>query len=464
MLGQRAIQERPITLLHSAQAPADIIHNVSLALGGQCHTEVVPDEVLASSIDAAYSLIDPQHDAADSVDASEYSSPNTEALIARAERDLLSTDGKADLTKLVDGLLFDAIRAGASDLHVQPQDEHVLVRMRVDGVLRDVRSLASGLAGPVISRIKVMGGMDIAERRVPQDGRASVTLGAGRTVDLRISTLPTSRGERAVVRLLDNQGKARASSLEELGMPANTRDRFLDSVMRSFGIVLVTGPTGSGKTTTLYSTLRTLAVERRGEQNIMTIEDPIEFDLSGDDMVLSQSQVNSRKGVSFASGLRHILRQDPDVVMVGEIRDAETAGIAVQASLTGHVVLSTLHTNDAASAVTRLIDLGVEPYLVTASLNAVLAQRLVRTSHAACQGTGCDDCFGTGYRGRTGVFELLTMTDDIRSAITRGCPLAEIRALATERGMRTLQQEGRRLVEEEITSETELARAVQEAL
>jgi general secretion pathway protein E len=367
-----------------------------------------------------------------------------------------------------------------------------------------MRELKPALANSVVSRIKVMGRMDIAERRVPQDGRATITIGRGstpsftplsqdddeprpptsaaRSIDLRISTLPTSYGERAVVRLLESSRGEYLSGFDTLGMPGHVRSAYLERASRASGIVLVTGPTGSGKTTTLYATLRWLASKtmagaasdvhprsrlRDCGLNIVTIEDPIEYELSTVGLSISQSQVNTRKGVTFATGLRHILRQDPDIVMVGEIRDAETARTAIQASLTGHMVLSTLHTNDAASAVTRLIDLGVEPYLVSASLAGVLAQRLVRRVHAACAGKGCSEdghggrgCFGSGFQGRTGLFELLRVTEPIRELISRTVPVSEIRAEACARGMRTLLEEGRRLISEGITTAAEIARVV----
>lgn len=308
-------------------------------------------------------------------------------------------------------------------------------------------------------------------------------------MDLRISTLPTSYGERAVIRLLDNSRGRHLGDLESLGMPEAVRSAFLERATRSSGIVLVTGPTGSGKTTTLYATLSHIAAGHadgpplagaaRGTHelrdcgfNLMTIEDPIEYELSTVGLAISQAQVNTKKGVTFATGLRHILRQDPDVIMVGEVRDAETARIAIQASLTGHLVFSTLHTSDAATAVTRLVDLGVEPYLVSASLSAVLAQRLVRRVHAACGGAGCHSltaagagdvaggCFGTGYQGRVGLFELLTVHEGVRERISRGATAAEIRAAARASGMRTLVEEGRRLIAAGLTTEAEVLRVV----
>jgi len=354
--------------------------------------------------------------------------------------------------------------------------DRTLVRYRLDGVLHTVGELPQGVTSAVISRIKVMGRMDIAERRIPQDGRASVLIGTpakssgkinadqcdtsrggggGRSVDLRISTLPTSYGERAVIRLLDNANHL--CDFEQLGMPPEVAIPYLERARRANGMILLTGPTGSGKTTTLYSTLRQIG---SSEINILTIEDPIEYELSTVGLAISQSQVNPKKGVTFATGLRHILRQDPDVVMVGEIRDGDTARIAIQSSLTGHLVFSTLHTNDSASAVTRLLDLGIEPYLVSASLSAVLAQRLVRKFHASCQGKGCIECFNTGFAGRGGLFELLVVSDALRELIASEAPLAQIRQSAKAAGLHTLKEEGDRLVSLGLTSQVEVDRVV----
>ena len=379
---------------------------------------------------------------------------SVDRLLALADRDLLNVEGKGKVVLLVDAILFEALGRGASDIHIQPLPDATIVRYRVDGVLHDVRTLAPELAVAVVSRVKVMGRMDIAERRVPQDGRATVSIGE-RPIDLRISTVPTSHGERAVLRHLDHQQQL--TEFGALGMPPRVAAPFLERARRANGIILVTGPTGSGKTTTLYATLTAIGSAR---VNIMTIEDPVEYDLSAAGLRVSQSQVNSRKGVTFATGLRHILRQDPDVVMVGEIRDAETARTAIQASLTGHLVLSTLHTNDAPSALTRLIDLGVEPYLVSASLSAVLAQRLVRRVHGACGGRGCAECLETGLRGRMGVFELLAVSDAVRALVTQGADAQRLRDAARAEGMTTLVEEGARLVGEGATTREEVDRVL----
>ncbi len=346
--------------------------------------------------------------------------------------DLLEADDDAPIIRLINALLTQAIREGASDIHLEAFEESSVVRLRVDGVLRDVLSPRREMHGALVSRIKVMSKLDIAEKRLPQDGRMSLRV-ADHPVDVRVSTLPTQHGERVVLRLLDKQS-ARLD-LEALGMPKVLLEEFEELIRKPNGILLVTGPTGSGKTTTLYSGLHRLDRKRL---NILTVEDPVEYDLDG----VGQTQMNSKIGLTFAGGLRSILRQDPDVVLVGEIRDLETAEISVQASLTGHLVLSTLHTNTAVGAVTRLVDMGVEPFLIASSLVGVLAQRLVRKLCPDCKeahtpdaseremlglsedssvqiyrAKGCASCEQVGYRGRLGIYELITMNESLRKLI-----------------------------------------------
>jgi general secretion pathway protein E len=468
-----------------------VVFNVGVRLGRPLRSLVEPDEALAAAIDQAY-----QHAAtSEALNQGLGDGPVTvvegsialEEDLARAvrdtETDLLSTQGKAPAVRLVDLVLFDALRMEASDVHVQPTRDKTLVRYRLDGALRTVRELPASLASAVVGRIKVMAGLDVAEHRSPQDGRAGVTVGGsggaqtGRRVDLRVSILPTTFGERVVIRLLDPSHSPHVLTFSALGMPPEVEKKYLEQVSRPSGIVLATGPTGSGKTTTLYTTLAWVSATNGGidantparaaaggraacELNIVTVEDPVEYDLSGSGLSVSQTQVDPKRKVSFASGLRHILRQDPDVIMVGEIRDEETARMAVQASLTGHLVLSTLHTNDAASAVTRLVDLGVEPFLVSSSLSAVLAQRLVRTIHAACRGAGCDTCLGSGLKGRTGVFELLVVDSTMRHLIGRRCSSQEIKAEALKAGMVTLHEAGRVLVAQGLSTAAEAARVI----
>ena len=435
------------------------VFNVGVRLSTRIQTQITDGESIAQLIDEVYQrhAEADDHAAHDTSDELTSGGADIDRLLAEADRDLLSTQGKGPIVKLVDALLFEALSRRASDVHIQPLDDRTLVRYRLDGVLHTARELPRTITASVVSRIKVMGRMDIAERRIPQDGRATVTIGT-RPVDLRISTLPTSYGERAVLRLLDNSQQL--CDLDQIGMPPEVATPFLDRAQRTNGIILVTGPTGCGKTTTLYSTLRRIGSD---QINIMTIEDPIEYELSTTGLAVSQSQINPRKGVTFANGLRHILRQDPDVIMVGEIRDAETARMAIQASLTGHLVFSTLHTNDAASAVTRLVDLGIEAYLVSASLSAVLAQRLVRLIHDQCHGQGCEDCLDTGFRGRTGLFELMVIDEPIRELISRGAALADLRRAAQANGLRTLREEGQRLVAAGRTTRTEAHRVVEGA-
>ncbi len=389
--------------------------------------------------------------------------------------DLLDADDDAPIIRLINALLTQALREGASDIHLEAYESRSTVRLRVDGMLRDVMEPPRALHGALVSRIKVMASLDIAEKRLPQDGRIALRI-AGRPVDVRVSTLPTGHGERVVLRLLDKrQDRLR---LEALGMDPVTLSR-LDGLIRApHGIVLVTGPTGSGKTTTLYSALARLDA---GRLNIMTVEDPIEYDLDG----ISQTHVNTKAEMSFARALRAILRQDPDVVMIGEIRDLETAQIAVQASLTGHLVLATLHTNDAIGAVTRLTDMGVEPFLLASSLLGVLGQRLVREVCPDCVGqtppdhaerallgglaldhlprpAGCARCNHSGYQGRTGIYELFAVDDRVRALIHDGAGEAALREAARANGWHGLFEDGLRWVAAGRTSLEEVMRVARD--
>jgi general secretion pathway protein E len=390
--------------------------------------------------------------------------------------DLLDAEDDAPIIKLINAMLGEAIKEGASDIHIETFEQSLSIRFRVDGVLREVLAPSRKLAPLLVSRVKVMAKLDIAEKRIPQDGRISLRIG-GRAVDVRVSTMPSSHGERVVMRLLDKN--ATRLDLHSLGMTQQNHQTFRKLIARPHGIILVTGPTGSGKSTTLYAGLQEL---NSSERNILTVEDPIEFDIDG----IGQTQVNPKVDMTFARGLRAILRQDPDVVMVGEIRDLETAQIGVQASLTGHLVLSTLHTNTAIGAVTRLRDMGVEPFLISSSLLGVLAQRLVRTLCPDCKeayeadkeqkrlfnlsekeplklyrAKGCSECSFKGYRGRTGIHELLLIDDNVQELIH-----SEAGELLIEKEIRTytpsIRDDGLEKVRQGITTLEEVMRVTKE--
>ncbi|RZL51652.1 MAG: type II secretion system protein GspE, partial [Variovorax sp.] len=377
-----------------------------------------------------------------------------------AIEDLLESSDDAPVIRMINALLTQSLREGASDIHIEPFEQTSVVRFRIDGALRDIVRPKKAIHASLISRIKIMSQLDIAEKRLPQDGRITLRVG-GKPVDVRVSTLPTGHGERAVLRLLDKE--AGRLDLSHLGMASDLLPQFDRLINQPHGIVLVTGPTGSGKTTTLYAALSRL---NAATANIMTVEDPIEYDLNG----VGQTQVNARIDMTFAKALRAILRQDPDIIMIGEIRDLETAQIAVQASLTGHLVLATLHTNDAASAVTRLLDMGIEPFLLSSSLLGVMAQRLVRKLCSQCKtfdGTtwhavGCERCGHTGYHGRVGVYELLETTDQIRAQIHNRASEADIRVAALGVGMKTMREDGERWLLDGTTTRAEIVRVTKD--
>ncbi len=439
-----------LTLWHAGTAPGSAWGEVMRKFPVRSVQQLDPP-ALAQRISAAYAQ-------GESSAATVVSEVQNDADLSRimqelpAVEDLLETSDDAPIIRMLNALLTQAARDGASDIHVEPYERHSSVRFRVDGTLREVVQPHRALHAALISRLKIMAELDIAEKRLPQDGRISLRIGT-RAVDVRVSTLPSAHGERAVLRLLDKSGSK--LSLQAVGMTGETLRRFEALITQPHGIILVTGPTGSGKTTTLYAALSRLDA---GASNIMTVEDPIEYDLPG----VGQTQVNARIDLDFAKALRAILRQDPDVIMIGEIRDHETAQIAIQASLTGHLVLATLHTNDAVSAVTRLTDMGVEPFLLSSSLLGVLAQRLVRKLCTVCHGTGCEDCGRTGYHGRTGVFELMTADETVRDLIHNRASEAQIRDSATAAGMTLMQADGERLVREGITSREELLRVTRD--
>ncbi len=397
---------------------------------------------------------------------------STVATAFSGPKDLLDLTDEAPVIRLLNSILFQAVKERASDIHIEPYEREIEVRFRVDGILYPMLTPPKVIQEALISRVKIMAGLNIAEKRLPQDGRIRVIV-AGRDVDIRVSIIPTFFGERVVLRLLDkNKGLL---TLEDMGLLPREVETMHRLLTRTSGIILVTGPTGSGKSTTLYAALNHL---NSPDKNIITIEDPIEYQLKG----VGQIQVNPKIELTFAAGLRSILRQDPDIVMVGEIRDAETAEIAMQASLTGHLVLSTLHTNDSATAVTRLMDMGIEPFMVASSLSAVLAQRLVRSLCPHCKeeytpdreypgivlppklyrAKGCDKCFNLGTLGRTGLYELLLVDSELCSMIIRQAPAGSIKEYAVSRGMRTLRDDGLAKAAAGLTSLEEVLRVTQE--
>jgi general secretion pathway protein E len=388
--------------------------------------------------------------------------------------DLMDVNHEAPIIRLVNIILTQALRKRASDIHVEPYQRSIKVRFRVDGILHEVYDLPKRIHPHIVSRIKVMASLDIAEKRLPQDGRMKIRV-AERPIDIRVSVIPMAFGERIVLRLLDKT--VSLLGLGDMGMPDKALSAFLKLIQKNGGIILVTGPTGSGKTTTLYASLNRINSK---EKNIVTIEDPIEYELKG----VGQIQVNPKTDLTFERGLRSILRHDPDIIMIGEIRDLDTVEIAVQASLTGHLVFSTLHTNDATGALTRLVDMGVEPFLIASSLQGVLAQRLVRTICPECKeryrpeeqigleyglqrdeilfrGKGCSSCMGSGFVGRTGIFELLIIDEEIRRLISTGADSVTMKEAAMERGMTSLFEDGLEKVKRGLTTLDEVLRVTQ---
>ena len=442
----------------------------------QCriHPVVVPASAILDTINKTY---DKTQGSAEAVmDDIETEALDDVAHELEEPRDLLDADDEAPIIRLVNSLLFQALKDRASDIHIEPFERELAIRFRIDGILYDILKPPPRYHPTTAARIKILAGLDIAEKRLPQDGRFRFRA-AGRDVDVRVSTVPTQFGERIVLRLLDRAGGL--LSLEELGLGGELLTELEGLIESSHGILLVTGPTGSGKTTTLYAALSRLNAATR---NIITIEDPIEYQLHG----VGQIQVNPKIDLTFASGLRSVLRQDPDVVMVGEIRDSETAEIAIQSALTGHLVFSTLHTNDSFGAITRLVDMGIEPFLVSSSVVGIMAQRLVRRLCSSCRepgmvdesargelglsidtpvfrpGPGCPDCKDTGYQGRTGIHELLVLDDETRQLVMDRADASALRRAATGRKMRLLRQDGAAKIAAGITSAEEVLRVTQE--
>ena len=466
----RVVTHRPLDV-----QPMD---DLATMMGREVEAVLAPRKEINNLINRAY-----RHKA-DGVDEALQDVKDTD-IVSIAENieeseDLLDAN-KAPVIKLVNMLLFQALKLRASDIHLQPYGDRLQVRMRIDGVLYDMESIPRRAQEAIVSRVKVMGKMDIAERRLPQDGRASIRIGDG-DVDVRISTVPVAGGERIVFRILDKTTKVYA--LDDIGLEEEAERTIRRYINYSHGVIFVTGPTGSGKTTTLYACLDAINAP---ELNILTIEDPVEYNLDG----ISQVQVNTKKGLTFASGLRSFLRQDPDVMMVGEVRDSETADIAIRAALTGHLVFSTVHTNDSASTVTRLIDIGVEPYLVSSSLLCVIAQRLLRTLCPNCKepvtpneqqrfyledlqltpdqfpdgklwiGRGCDECFRSGFAGRTAIYEVMPIDVHVQEQIINKATASEIKRGALERGLRTLRMDGIQKLMSGMTTPEEVLRVTQ---
>jgi general secretion pathway protein E len=469
-----------ITVAIADPANYEALDDLHVLFGKAIQPVVAPAEVITQAINHAYDqatntsaqdlMIDLEEERLDLV-ASE---------LASEPRDLLEADDSAPIIKLVNGLLSQAVKDRASDIHIEVFEQELVIRFRVDGMLYDVLSPPKRFHPAITSRVKVMSGLNIAEKRLPQDGRIRVRI-AGRDIDIRVSVIPTAFGERIVLRLLDRAQALVDVNLDRLGFSGDNLRKIDRLIRQSHGIILATGPTGSGKTTSLYACLSRI---NSPDKNIITIEDPIEYQLHG----VGQMQVSPKIDLTFANGLRSILRQDPDVIMVGEIRDSETAEIAIQAALTGHLVFSTLHTNDSFGALTRLVDMGIEPFLVSSSVMAVLAQRLVRVLCPDCReaylpspselnrvglnsvqsstpiyrAKGCRACRNTGYRGRSAVHELMIVDDDVRELVMRKADASSIRRACTSRGMKILRQDGAERVMAGQTTIEELLRVTQE--
>jgi type IV pilus assembly protein PilB len=461
------------TLTVAMANPSDIVAIDDIRSKSQCtniEAALASEEAIQKAIDQYYSGVGKVDDVVKGI-----SEESIKAIADEADvKELAEIAEEAPIVKLVNLLVMEAVKNKASDIHIEPDEAVLRVRYRIDGVLREVNTTPKHLQSAVVSRIKLLSKMDIAEKRKPQDGRIALKL-ENKNLDMRVSTCPTVHGENIVIRILDKSSVL--FGLEELGFSKEELEKYEKLIHRPHGILLVTGPTGSGKTTTLYSSLATV---NSLEKNIITIEDPVEYQIP----LVRQTQVNPKIGLTFAEGMRTFLRQDPDIIMVGEIRDRETAEVAVQASLTGHLVFSTLHTNDASSAVTRLIDMGVEPFLISGTLVGVLAQRLVRVVCNRCKekytpsgnimrdigfkermslyrGIGCAKCNYLGFSGRTSIFELLVIDDDLRRLIVEKASPDEVRRIALEKGMHSLMQDGMDKIKNGITTPEEVLRVMQ---
>ncbi|MBI5599024.1 MAG: Flp pilus assembly complex ATPase component TadA [Deltaproteobacteria bacterium] len=471
------IEGRDITIAMADPLNFEAIKDVEFATGRSVRPTISTTEDIKKAIKQFYHLADPTQEIVE-----EMSHGFVEVMTTRVEAmDNMEAElkkiGAPPIIRMVNNVMFHAVNNNASDIHIEPREKNVLVRERIDGLLREVFQFPKWVQGSITSRIKILARLDIAEKRVPQDGRIKIRI-EDREVDLRISTLPVQYGESVVVRILDT--KAAVLKVEDLGMTGKDREGLKNAVERPEGIIIVTGPTGSGKTSTLYAVINSVKAEAI---NIITLEDPIEYELSG----VNQVAINEKTGLTFAYGLRSVLRQDPDVIMVGEMRDAETANIAVQASLTGHLVLTSLHTNTSIQSVNRLRNLGIQPYMIASSLNGVIAQRLVRKLCARCKqpykpsqeellkiglkekdatrltfyrGKGCEECSNTGYRGRTGLFEIFTLNKQIRELIATSATEEMILKVALETGMKSLSEDGIDKVKSGTTSIDELIRVL----
>ena len=465
------------TVLAATSEPLNLstVDDLTVLLGSNIMLCLAPSEKILDAVNRLHS--EGMNRAEDT--AQEMEEEDLSFLAAELDEptDLLEVTDDAPIIRLVNSLLSQAIRERASDIHIEPFEKEMIARFRIDGILYNILTFQKRFQASIASRVKIMSGLNIAEKRLPQDGGMRIKIG-GKDVDIRVSIVPTAFGERIVLRLLYRESAL--LPLDQIGFAGETLNRFNEIIERPHGIILVTGPTGSGKTTTLYAALSKI---NSPDKNIITIEDPIEYQLKG----IGQIQVNAKIHLTFAAGLRSVLRQDPDVILVGEIRDSETAEIAIQAALTGHLVFSTLHTNDAAGAVTRLLDMKIEPFLISSSVISILAQRLVRVLCKECRepyqitpaeiaelelvtGTqgatvyrakGCEACFNTGYLGRSAIYELLNVDDDIRQLIMKNTDAVTIKALAMEKGMKTLRQDGAARVLQGVTSIDEVVRVTQ---
>ena len=468
------VDQKTLILASATPVQSDVFDDLTAAAGCPLEFIYVSNEVLLRARSLAYGHKDELEKILESLEQGPLIDPTTATTVGEVE-DIFS---QGPVSRAIHIFIEQAVRQGASDIHMEPQEDHYRIRYRVDGLLKEVKLLKKSLQPAMTSSTKIMASLDIGEQRLPQDGRFQVDT-MGRKIDLRVSSFPTLYGEKIVLRILDKEHGV--VGIDKLGLAEHELLKIEKLIQRPHGIVLVTGPTGSGKSTTLYAVLKKVSNFTR---NVVTLEDPIEYNLPG----VNQAQINPKKGLTFATGLRSILRQDPDVIMVGEIRDRETAEIAIHASLTGHLVLSTLHTNDAPSAMTRLIDMGIEPFLAASSVEGVMAQRLLRRLCPSCkrqfnppkdlldrlgvnsevvkgpffEADGCPECAETGYRGRIAITELMLIDDQIREMIHRKASATELRQAAIKAGMHTLRDDALLKVQEGATSIEELLRILSE--